>query len=249
MPQKMPKSNKPESDQPESTETKHPREYEYPFSLKQPIWHVVVLSIATMKVYFIYWCYKTWRDYSRQYSPVEEAERHLRAQIAANVAEQSGVENGSLSIEPAEGLLDKLQPGHLASFKDTSAPLRGLCMLIPYVNDYLFAIFIYGISKLHPDLISSVFKHPMMWTLALGSVSFGFALLAFLPGAWYLLYLLSAIPMIIIQVWVNKHWDEQERGQTLIVRHAFSGKELFAIIAGALCLGFIIASFILGANK
>lgn len=47
---------------------------EAPDSLKQPVWHVLVLSWVTSLAYLIYWCYKNWRDLSQQAAVVSTPE-------------------------------------------------------------------------------------------------------------------------------------------------------------------------------
>jgi hypothetical protein len=54
---------------------------EAPDSLKQPVWHVLVLSWVTALFYLIYWFYKNWRDLSQQESAAAalgEAEKAAR---------------------------------------------------------------------------------------------------------------------------------------------------------------------------
>lgn len=41
-------------------------------SLRQPLWHVVVLTILTCSAYPFYWFYKNWRDLSAQASQLED---------------------------------------------------------------------------------------------------------------------------------------------------------------------------------
>lgn len=240
----------------------------------------MVLSIVTLKIYFVYWCYKTWRDYSKHIQQKNSA-GVIRAHHANGSAPNGGTPNGSASngsagfqpalerahdgvsddsigiesgfAEPSPtkelGFFEALAPQHLASFENMSPHLRMLGMLVPYVNDYLFFTLLLGIAKRHPNSKNVIAKHPLLWSVFLSLFAFALFPLSWLPGALYLLFLLSAIPIFWAQAVVNEYWDKEERGQTLIVRQAFTGKEIVVTIAGALYLGFVITGFIIGANK
>lgn len=216
-----------------------------------------------IKLYQIYWCYKTWRDYSNWQNQQDLLARaqalgvdsHSLAALNGkdlNDGSSSSNEDGNKTVpselEP-EGFFTALSPQHLASFKNASPFLRSVCLFIPYVSNYLFATILMGIAKKHPDKNSTVSKHPIFWAITLTILSYALSMLSMLDGAWFLLHILSVIPMVIAQTWVNRFWDEQERGKNLIVRQAFSFKETIAIIAGALYLGFVVASFILKVGK
>lgn len=179
--------------------------------------------------------------------PQESADATPPTESAAGSDEP---ENNKLPVEvEPEGFFAALSPQHLASFKNASPFLRSVCMFIPYVSNYLFATIMFGIAKKHPDKNSTASKHPIFWAITLTLLSFSLSMLSMLDGAWFLLHILSVIPMVIAQTWVNRFWDEQERGKNLIVRQAFSFKETIAIIAGALYLGFVVASFMLKVSK
>lgn len=179
---------------------------------------------------------------------LEPASEKVNEDAAVN---SIGIESGF--AEPTStrqlGFFEALAPGHLSSFENMSPHLRMLGMLAPYVNDYLFFTLLLGIAKRHPNSENVIAKHPVLWSVFLSFFAFALFLLCLLPGAFYLLFLLSAIPVFWAQSVVNEYWDQEERGQTLIVRQAFTGKEIVVTIAGALCLGFIVTGFIIGANK
>jgi hypothetical protein len=228
------------------------------------------LSIVTLKIYFVYWCYKTWRDYSKHIQ-----QKSTAISTTASIANASTA-NGSAGFQPASekvnedvsvdaigiesgfaepsavkelGFFEALAPRHLSSFENMSPHLRMLGMLVPYVNDYLFFTLLLGIAKRHPNSKNVIAKHPLLWSVFLSLFAFALFPLSWLPGALYLLFLLSAIPIFWAQSVVNEYWDKEERGQTFIVRQAFTGKEIVVTIAGALYLGFVITGFIIGANK
>lgn len=203
-------------------------------SLKQPAWHVLVLSMSTFKLYFIYWCYKNWRD--------------LANHVTAKTAEHLTAKAADRQEEKSLGLTESLSPKHLSTFENASPMLRTLGVLIPYVNNYLYLTLVMGIAKLYPSPATFIATKPFLTALLIVLLSIALDLLAFLGGAWYLLFLLSAIPMALVQHWLNKYWDSIEP-KGLLTRHGFSALELVAIIIGSLSMGFIVSSFMLGANK
>ncbi|MBX9686065.1 MAG: hypothetical protein K2X27_05155 [Candidatus Obscuribacterales bacterium] len=214
---------------------------ELKMSLKQPAWHVMVLGIFTFKLYFIYWAYKNWRDLSNHLSKA-----HCRT--AGNTKSDTKGDTNSPSVaEPAssETLLEKLLPEHLASFKDCSPFLRTVVILFPYLNNYLLFTLALGIARLVPDKNSLLSRHPYLCSFALVATWIAFSLSAFLPNAYYLIFLLGVLPLALLQHWLNSYWDSVEENG-LLTRHAFSFKELSSIIVGALALGYIVTSFFLG---
>lgn len=225
------------------------------------MWHVVVLSIVTLKIYFVYWCYKTWRDYSAHIKEAETSKNpapdalnspdSLNKQAGLDPDGQAiGIESGFATPATKEiGFVEALSPKHLSSFENMSPHLRMVCALIPYVQDYLFFTLLMGIAKRHPDPSNVIAKHPLLWSFFLTFFAFALTLLVLLPGAWYLLFLLSSIPMYWAQSVVNEYWEREERNQSLILRQAFTGKEIFVTIVGALYLGFVVSGFILVPNK
>lgn len=209
-------------------------------SLKQPIWHVLVLGVLTFKLYFIYWCYKNWRDLSRQLFPDERRNQE--------VPEESPIESVLPDASSREDLFFKMSPLHLSEFKDCSPLLRSVVLLIPYLNNYMFFTLAFGVARLYPEPNSLVKKHPLFCSLVVVVTWSSLAYLSLLSGPAFLLFLLCVIPIAVVQLWLNKYWDSVEE-PGLLTRHGFNGWELLAVIVGALGLGFIISGFMLGQNK
>ena len=124
----------------------------------------------------------------------------------------------------------------LAHFKNISPLLRTIGSLIQYFQLYMMCVFFMRIAQLYPNKNSMVSKHPLVMGIFL--VAAGRALLCLdqLPGTFRLLYLLSTIPLMIAQSWLNAYWKTQESSDVL-VRQAFSGSELVLLIAGATLIG------------
>lgn len=227
-------------------------------SLKQPVWHVLVLGMLTFKIYLVYWVYKNWRDLAEQQAKIAYAEKALTATesgIESSSAEKQNMEQsgnqvptGSAQELPQhKSLLESISPKHLESFKDCSPHIRAVFWLIPYANDYLFFTLACGIARLQNGA-GFVAKHPSIWALTMTAASFLLSYLVFLKDAYYLLFLLSVIPAALVQHELNKYWDSVEK-PGLLTRHGFSGKELVGLIAGALYIGFILCSFMLLPSK
>lgn len=230
-------------------------------SLKQPVWHVIVLGVFTFKLYLIYWCYKNWRDLGaeRRKSQPALSEPNLETAgvldkdesafaKAAGAKADSGPDSGP-ETRPAAGkedsLIERCLPEHLSSFKDTSPMLRAILTVVPYLQNYMYFTLIMGIARLNPNKDSFVFKHPLISAFALVFISISCSYLAFLPKAYYLLFLLGVIPMAIAQHWLNQYFDEKEK-KGLLMRHGFTVAEMVCIIAGGLYLGFLGAAFMMG---
>ncbi|MBX9572917.1 MAG: DUF4234 domain-containing protein [Candidatus Obscuribacterales bacterium] len=222
------------------------------------MWHVIVLSIVTLKIYFVYWCYKTWRDYSKHIAQKNSAklDPETAALPATEISNNEtngdaiGIESGFATPATKEmGFIEALSPKHLSSFENMSPHIRMICALAPYVQDYLFFTLLYGVAKRHPDPNNVIAKNAFLWSFFLTMFAFSVSLLVFLPGIWYLLFLLSSIPTFWAQAVINEYWDNEERNQSLIVRQAFTGKEIFVTISGALVLGFLVSGILLGADK
>lgn len=192
-----------------------------PLSLRQPVWHVLVLSILTCKLYLVYWYYKNLRDLAT----------HLKE--AEPTAEVRGVAH--------------LLPANLSQFANCNVMLRTLCACIPHVQDYMFLTMTLGVARLQ-ERNGFEYKHAVTLAVAMGVFSFAASFMAKLEGALFLLYLLSIVPFMYVQHMLNKYWDRNEpRG--LLFRAGFTGGELAIVVVGALFLGFIVAGFIMGVNR
>lgn len=138
---------------------------------------------------------------------------------------------------PENSQLEALRP-----FAGVSPLLRSIGLLIPIWHLYLAFGLIKGIASLYPKSNSFPVAHPRITgALVLLAISALLSLSA-LPGSLYLLSFTAFVPLALAQHWLNAYWAKVE-SKDLIVRHAFSGLELAAIILGSLWLGLILASF------
>ncbi len=158
----------------------------------------------------------------------------------------------------------------LERFRDISPPLRTLGLILPLIN-FLFGIIlppalvtglgllfsalalflavtlIDGIASIHPDSNSFPKRHPHLATALLMTSLVGSMALTRLPDPYWLLSLAGSIPLAVAQYWLNTYWKSVEP-EGLLVRHAFSVKELLAIILGSLLLGLIGAGMMIGVH-
>ncbi len=131
-----------------------------------------------------------------------------------------------------------------AKYAEISPLLRTIGLFVPILHVWLSFNLFSGIAKLYPNKTSTVSQKPNWSAALLVLAMIGFIYLTKLPGAWYFLSLGACIPLAVAQSWLNAYWQSLETKEILI-RQAFTGKELVAIICGSLLLGLIAASFFL----
>lgn len=190
-----------------------------PESLKQPAWHVFTIGALTMGAYWFYWFYKNWRD--------------LKKQAAKTVAPDCPIPEGDA------------KPDAVLIFKDINPLLRMFGLFVPILHIYLYLTLVLGIANLNPAPNSLPRKHPLL----VSGILLGMMIAALscwkLEGPAYLLYLLASAPLALVQHWLNSYWDSVEP-PGLLTRHAFTWKEMLAIILGSSLLGLIVAGFMIG---
>jgi hypothetical protein len=223
-------------------------------SLRQPVWHVVVLCVLTCFAYVFYWFYKNWRD--------------LQAVASSDTEKRQDVQS------PAASDRQDAQPSYtraeLERFRDISPPLRALGLILPLINFlfgialpaglviglglvfsagalFLAATLIDGIAAINPSPTSFPRRHPHLATASILMALVASMSLSKLPDPFWLLSLAGSIPLAITQSWLNSYWLSVEPPSSM-VRHAFSGKELIAIIIGSLLLGLILAGMMIGVH-
>jgi len=130
----------------------------------------------------------------------------------------------------------------LARLKGVSPMLRTIGGVIPIVQIWLSIDLFRSIASLSPTVNAWHRINPLAAGALLTAALYGLLSLYKLPGAFYLLYLLAAVPLTIAQGWLNQYWRSVEP-KDLLVRHAFSVGELVALIAGAILLGLNVTHF------
>ncbi len=109
---------------------------------------------------------------------------------------------------------------------------------IPVVNLLVLLGFAHMSAQLIPDRNSFMRKNSQFTGFVIALLFGALTLLIRLPEPFELLYLTSALPLAIVQIWLNRHWKVVEDNKR-IARQAFSPLELVAIITGASIIGLI----------
>lgn len=226
-------------------------------SQQQPAWHVVVLSFFTLGAYNMFWFYRNLRDLC-------QVSQQLQASIqsgatASPTAVKNGVEPNGLPAATTETDYDSdsdkaLTPEELEDIHirlgraGTLDPFLQFAQARPIFTTALFAIpvvnllvllgFAHMCAKLIPDNDSFVRKNSQFSGFLLALLFGALTLLIRLPEPFQLLYLASAIPLAVVQIWLNRHWKAVEDNKRL-ARQAFNPLELVAIVSGAALIGLI----------
>jgi hypothetical protein len=199
-------------------------------SQQQPAWHVVVLSFFTLGAYNMYWLY-------RNLNSLCQGSNQLQRSI-----------NGEDPDPELEGAHIRLgRAGTLEAYlKFTQARpiLTTALFAIPVVNLLVLLGFAHMSAQLVPNRESFVRKNSQfsgfVVALLFGALTLLNAnLLKWMPEPLHLLYLSSALPLALVQVWLNSHWKVVEDNKHL-ARQAFSPLELVAIVLGAAWIGLVV---------
>lgn len=192
-------------------------------SKRQPVWHVFVLHILTLSAYSLVWYYKNVRD-------IHEFAKEAAQDTAGTRSEQFGAV--------------------IKRYEKTQPFLRSAGLVVPLLQLYLVGQFFKDCAELYPVKESFVSQKSLLSGIILTVLMVGLFWLYKLPGAFFLLFLLSAIPMAIAQSWINAFWSAvEEKEKDLMIRHAFSAGELVSIIVGSMVFGLIVVSFFISPNK
>lgn len=124
----------------------------------------------------------------------------------------------------------------LSHFRKVSPVLRTLGSVVPWLQIYMLTVLFVRVAQLHPNKNSPVSRYPIPAGILLTASGFGLMHLASLPEPFRMLYLLSAIPFVVAQAWINAYWRTQEP-PGLVVRQAFTAGELGLLIFGSILLG------------
>lgn len=185
-------------------------------SRRQPIWHVIVLYILTLSVYWPFWFAKNW-------SLLIHAQKLT-----------AGEESADERLVPYTG------GDELDGVKGKDPILLTIGMFVPIWDLFLAFQLFRQIAKLDTDSSTFRAKHPALTAgILLVVMAALFSLAKVLPSTLYLIGLSSLIPLAIAQHWLNQYWKQHEPADSL-VRQAFSALELCAVIFGSLLLGLIV---------
>jgi len=108
--------------------------------------------------------------------------------------------------------------------------------LIPVVNLIIALHFFAQVGELLPDKESFWHKNKYFCAFLISAIFGALCLLTRLPEPYNLLYLLTALPLALVQTGINQYWGKVEQNG-LLVRTAFNPIELVVIFFGAGVLG------------
>jgi len=229
-------------------------------SLRQPAWHVVLLSMFTFLTYLFYWLYKTTRDLKSIAGASTEptasagvAEAVTETSAGANAAKPAEV-TPTVAVVPAEPLLSpfrKINPFWftVAAIAPTAVgPLflipmgqEAMQKLTPIVGILTLGFFVYifhAIAKLGRD--GSMLKNnPTFPAFCLMMAMVALYRLGKLPGHFYLLFTLTSIPVAIAQHWLNDYLERKEPSGALL-RHSFSMGEIITMLVGSSAVTWVL---------
>ncbi len=206
-------------------------------SLQQPAWHVVVLSFFTLGAYNMFWLYRSLRtllqqsQYMAGITPLDSGEELAVGETAPPTAAELA---GSKSRLEEAGTLEAF-----LQFTQTRPIFTTFLFAIPILNMVVLMGFAYVVAQMYPDQNSLARKNPKLVAFALALAFGALTLLNRLPEPYHLLYLSSALPLFVVQTWLNRHWKVVENNSR-IARQAFSPLELLAIVAGAAWIGLVV---------
>lgn len=224
-------------------------------SQQQPAWHVVIMSFFTLGAYNMFWLYRNLSDLcrvSQQLQASIQSEATASPSTINNSVESSGISDKAtesnydsdktMTPEELEDIHIKLgRAGTLDPFLQfaQARPIFTTALFaIPVVNLLVLLGFAHMSAKLVPDNDSFVRKNSQFSGFVVALLFGALTLLIRLPEPFQLLYLASAIPLAVVQIWLNRHWKTVEDNKRL-ARQAFSPLELVAIISGAAFIGLI----------
>ncbi len=213
-------------------------------SLRQPVWHIIVLSVFSLSLYLIYWYYKTVRDL--------KGYAKLVGSDGAPTADRLDVISKYTKARPFLASILLVAPTALAPLFLSFVPepaMKAALPLIPLVVLGFFAFLFRDIAALGVDE-SLLRRNPSYAAFALAVAMAMLWVLHKSGGALYLLFTLVAIPPAIAQHWLNHYWQRVEP-ETAVVRKSFSGGELVTLILGSFILTLIMLTptFDLSKNK
>lgn len=221
-------------------------------SKQVPAWHVAVLSISTFSLYNIYWIYKI---LSQLRSSAE-----LCVEISAPATKEKSAEAGSgyeaslterdladlaeLKREGRDAMMRLENNGTKDSFLSMSKWPVGMFSLffaVPVANMIVLMRIVAQFCTLVPEPTAFVRNNSRLVGFAIALLFGALSLLWHLKGLYYLMFLISCLPLAVAQTWLNRFWKVYENDK-LLVRQAFNPIELGLIICGASFLGLILIS-------
>jgi len=199
-------------------------------------------------LYNLFWLFKNIKHLRSVAEPLQLQVKGLSSsepESASLPAKDATEEEQYLSSEDLEDIHIRLgQKGTLTPFLTFALgrPIfTTLLFAVPVVNMLVLLWFGHMSAQLIPETTNFFRKHSKFAGFLVALAYGGLNLFKLLPGPWMLLFLSSALPLALVQTWLNQHWKVVEK-ENQLARQAFSPLELVAIIIGAALVGLIAIS-------
>lgn len=225
-------------------------------SLRQPAWHVVLLSMFSFCFYLFYWYYKTARDLKLRSEPQslvaeEPAKEASEAAPRTKKKKESAQTPAVIPAEPALSVFKKINPfwltvaliaptalGPFFIFLLPPSMKQGAEMLVPALTLGFFFFIFLSIAKLGKE--GSLLKNNSTFPAFCLVMAMVFLYRMFkLPGHFYLLFTLTSVPVAIAQHWLNDYYERTEPANAL-QRRSFSMGEILTLLAGSALVTWIL---------
>ena len=203
----------------EEKSTASPAEHQPESNRRKPVWQVIVLSVLTIFTYPVFWFYKN----LKQLKAVADASDEIPQELISDKTRAALIS------------LRKLRPG-----------LFTLGLLVPMFHLLLvWQFFAWSAPALSRALIGLAAGVPDDCRCRSDDTTGGSSISGVStkdPGWKYLFALNAALPLAFAQHLLNGFWNEIEgHRKKVIVRQAFSGGELIALVFGGVLLGLVVA--------
>lgn len=199
----------------------------------QPVWHLLVLSTATLSIYLVYWAYKTWRDLAAQAADENRLAEHPALQLFKGISPK--LRTLALAMPFGIWFIPLLDPW----IKE---------VLCNGIEIYVLGTLVLGVASLNPDPKSFSRQHPLLACFFVLASYLALLTLAQLSGVAFLLSMLSTVPFGYVQHWLNRYWRAVEPAG-LHVRQAFNMWEMLAIVIGTCLIGLVAAGTMIGVSS
>lgn len=217
-------------------------------SKQVPAWHVAVLSISTLSLYNIYWIYKVLSQLRSSAAlcveMTDKKEKPAEANYESSLTQRDLADLAELKREGRDALMRLENNGTKDLFLAMSKWPVGIFSLffaVPVANMIILMRIVAQFCALVPEPTAFVRNNSRLVGFAVALLFGALSLLWHLKGLYYLLFLLSCLPLAIAQTWLNRFWKVYENDK-LLVRQAFNPLELGLIICGASFIGLILIS-------
>lgn len=208
-----------------------------------PAWHVIVLSVSSFGLYNIYWIYRNLSQLRTCAQIALDTQSDQKLYFDESTMDEQEKQDFAELKQEARGALIRLaNEGTKEAFLNFAKCPAGVftaVFAVPVANLIILMRSASQFAALIPDKLSNVRKNALFIGFCLALAYGAFSLLAKLPGAWSLFYLTTAMPLFVLQTWLNKHWQVYEN-EKFLARQAFNPLELGVIIIGASLFGLVL---------